>query len=86
MTFIVKHVYCYISRISGERLQDHLSSGLYLGSYSVLSSLMVYSRYINARNLSMFTDGVRFACDYSFTPRHHILIYSMPGEHFRPIN
>ena len=28
MTFIVKQVYWYISRITGERLQDHWSSGL----------------------------------------------------------
>ena len=27
MTFIVKQVYWYISQISGERLQDHWSSG-----------------------------------------------------------
>ena len=28
MTFIVKQVYWYIFRITGERLQDHWSSGL----------------------------------------------------------
>ena len=28
ITILVKQVYCYISQVSGERLQDHWSSGL----------------------------------------------------------
>ena len=28
ITILVKHVYWYISRVSGERLQDHWSSGI----------------------------------------------------------
>ena len=30
ITIVVKQVYWYISQVSGERLQDHWSSGLYL--------------------------------------------------------
>ena len=32
-TIIFKHVYWYMQQISGERLQDHWSSGLLIGEY-----------------------------------------------------
>ena len=32
-TIIFKHVYWYMQQISGERLQDHWSFGIYIGSH-----------------------------------------------------
>ena len=39
-TILVKQVYWYISRVSGERLQDHWSSGLMLFIKSSIFSLI----------------------------------------------
>ena len=49
-TIIFKHVYWYMQLISGERLQDHWSSGItlqalmliYLGAFSILHLLALY--------------------------------------------
>ena len=43
MTFIVKHVYWYVSQISGERLQGHGSSGFVLKLKSLI--MVVFSCY-----------------------------------------
>ena len=43
ITILVKQVYWYISRVSGERLQDHLSSGL----NKVPNGIHIISAYTN---------------------------------------
>ena len=35
ITILVKQVYWYISQVSGERLQDHWSSGFHMASYDI---------------------------------------------------
>ena len=39
-TIIFKHVYWYIQLISGERLQDHWSSGLHCGQHFFIHARM----------------------------------------------
>ena len=49
-TIIFKYVYCYMKQISGERLQDHWSSGLNLviysksGVYKGLSIFLIFAK------------------------------------------
>ena len=46
-TILFKHVYWYMQQISGERLQDHWSSGIFI----------YYDRYNLFRQLSGFKPG-----------------------------
>ena len=41
-TIIFKHVYWYMQQISGERLQDHWSSGLFFFSFLLLKSNFIF--------------------------------------------
>ena len=41
-TIIFKYVYWYIKQISGERLQDHWSSGIHVYYHSSQTSFLVY--------------------------------------------
>ena len=56
-TIIFKHVYWYMQLISGERLQDHWSSGLYLpflvntGSSSSFQKSEMQFHHINHKNV-----------------------------------
>ena len=56
-TIIFKHVYWYMQQISGERLQDHWSSGL--NGAILFDSLSLFCRYFSkkkySRNLECLT-------------------------------
>ena len=41
-TLIFKHVYWYMQQISGERLQDHWSSGHTIVIFIIVPSVLVY--------------------------------------------
>ena len=52
ITILVKQVYWYISRVSGERLQDHWSSGFFLPLKVENSQLKIFDIFhIFAQNI-----------------------------------
>ena len=54
MTIIVKQVYRYISQISGERLQNHWSSGFKLEVSSILLAFIVEIVLCLTPNMTMY--------------------------------
>ena len=52
-TILFKHVYCYMQPISGERLQDHWSSGIpFEMEFVIHRSLMLFYILISDINIS----------------------------------
>ena len=64
-TIILKHVYwyTYMQQISGERLQDHWSSGLGLGE-TLMVHLLCYKSYALTLVLSRLVSKIADACGF----------------------
>ena len=64
ITILVKQVYWYISQVSGERLQDHWSSGLAHLSRRLTGELIVYPcSGVRRRRPSSFTISKIFSSE-----------------------
>ena len=79
-TILVKQVYWYISQVSGERLQDHWSSGL-CGTWletlksGFLASWLIYIKIYFSCLLSQFLNSLQIVCQetaqYFFAKLRH---------------
>ena len=65
-TIIFKHVYGYMQQISGERLQDHWSSGYYYLFYLFIFFFFFFAAAAAATD-SLLT---LLSCQYHFTDPH----------------
>ena len=86
--FIVKQVYWYISGISGERIQDHWSSGYIYDSLTVFGCCEMRHTFSTFK-MQLFTlkstmhiymghqAGYRYKITYS-----HFLIFAVSRSHF----
>ena len=54
ITILVKQVYWYISRVSGERLQDHWSSGFYYLTLCSMHGIAQYGPYYLALTVKFY--------------------------------